>query len=185
MITKEQIERYGGKGAILNYLRQNCPDLPIPSYSYDIADFTHMRKPVIVRSSSPHEYGDFEGIFDSVRDVNTQNELEGAINSVKASATSERAREYARQRNIPIDGEIKFFIQEQSLSRYCGAMMRHPNNPNLIFINYFSGWGDNMRDHFYYGYDEKRQGMARLNNFTSQKRAEENSKFLVEQYKRI
>ena len=33
-----------------------------------------MKKPVIVRSSSPHEYGDFEGIFDSVRDLVTSQE---------------------------------------------------------------------------------------------------------------
>ena len=35
-----------------------------------------MQKPVIVRSSSPYEYGDFEGIFESVRDVKDKSQAE-------------------------------------------------------------------------------------------------------------
>lgn len=138
-----------------------------------------------MRSSSPYEYGDFEGIFDSVRDVSTESELESAINAVRASAHSERAKTYAEQRGLSIGGDIKFFIQEQSQSHFCGAMMRHPNNPNLLYINYFSGCEKSMRDHYAFVFDEGVHGEARVSCFVAQRRARDRAQFLAAQYKKI
>ena len=90
MLPTKEIQKYGGKAAILNHIRDNT-NLPIPTYvileagqSLDsvLPIFQSMQKPVIVRSSSPHEYANFEGIFESVRDVHDQNSLEGAIRKV-------------------------------------------------------------------------------------------------------
>ncbi len=143
MLPQAEIQRYGGKAAILNHIKYQLPDMPIPPYVVKeygdpletiVADFQSMQKPVIVRSSSPHEYGDFEGIFDSVGDVEDKMFLESAIRQVERSATSERAREYAEQNGFSIDEKMHVIIQEQSPSYYCGAMMRHPNNPDLIYI---------------------------------------------------
>jgi hypothetical protein len=137
MISRDDIQQYGGKGAILNRIRERCPNLPVPPYGYkhhgDSMDsalkvFEGLKKPVVVRSSSPHEYGDFEGIFASVRNVHTPRELEKAVRTVEESAQSELAQEYARQNGFAIDGSIHVIIQEQSPSEYVGAVIRHPNN---------------------------------------------------------
>ena len=103
MLPQQDIQRYGGKAAILMYVQKELPGLPIPPFvvlehgqSIDsvLRDFGAMRKPVIVRSSSPHEYGDFEGIFDSVPSVVNRTSLENAVRRVRESAMSGRAIEY-------------------------------------------------------------------------------------------
>src|SRR3989344_3465147 len=151
MIAQEQVQKYGGKAAILMYVQRKLSSLPIPPFvvlehgqSVDavLGDFNAMRKPVIVRSSSPHEYGDFEGIFDTVRDVDDRTSLEGAVSQVRASATSERAIEYARQNGFAIDERMNVIVQEQSPSNETCAMLRHPNNPLLLLINAFRGRGE-------------------------------------------
>ncbi|MBI2542619.1 MAG: hypothetical protein HYW24_00310 [Candidatus Aenigmarchaeota archaeon] len=194
MLTASEITQYGGKGAILNYVRDKLPDIPIPNYvikeygaglSGVLHRFHRMKKPVIVRSSSPYEYSDFEGIFDSVPDVYDKCSLEDAIRQVEKSATSERAVEYARQNGFHIDEQINVVIQEQSPSGYCGAMMRHPNNPDLIFISYFEGRGEYSRQHKRYLFDEKVQGESENHEIISRGISDEDAKFLVDRYRQL
>jgi hypothetical protein len=146
----------GGKAAIIQYVQQQLPALPVKPYvvwrsgsgiDSILPEFRQMQKPVIVRSSSPHEFDGFDGIFQSVPDVMDEAGLERALQAVEQSATSERAQEYARQNNITIDGRIHAMVQEQSDSRFCGAMMRHPNAPERLYIQYYSGQGECKRDH--------------------------------------
>lgn len=143
MLPEAEIQKYGGKAAILNHMRERLPDLPIPRYVVHEAGqdfesalraFRSLAQPVIVRSSSPYEYAGFEGIFDSVPDVHNEQQLERAIQQVEASAQSERARKYADTHGLTLDGRMHIIIQEQSPSQYQGAMMRHPNNPEQVFI---------------------------------------------------
>lgn len=196
MLPATEIQQYGGKAAILNHVRDKLPHMPILNYIVRqdgsslgsiLPYFQKMRKPIIVRSSSPYEYGDFEGIFDSVRDVYDENSLKAAIEKVEKSATSERTTEYARQNGFKIDFHIHTIIQEQSDSQYCGAMMRHPNNPNLIFITYFSGWGKNTRNYKYFLFNEDgnehEMKEFMIGEFSSID--EEDAKFLVEKYKEV
>jgi len=112
MLSQENISKYGGKAAILNYVKEKLPHLNIPNYvvkekesklSSIVSDFNEMVKPVIVRSSSPFEYGDFEGIFDSIKNVTTKEDLKRAIQEVEQSTNSERANKYAKQNNFQID----------------------------------------------------------------------------------
>jgi hypothetical protein len=151
MLSNEDIQRYGGKATILNYVKEKLPHLEIPQYivkqkkdnlSSILTDFNSMKKPVIVRSSSPFEYGDFEGIFESIKDVETKIDLERAILKVEQSAISERAKIYAKQNDFKINGEIHSIIQEQQTPSYLGGIMRHPNNPNLIYINFRTDKGE-------------------------------------------
>ena len=88
MLPATDILNYGGKAAILNYITTKIPDMPVPRYvvkpaeqSVDsvLREFQSMKKPVTVRSSSPHEYADFEGIFESVQNVNNESDLIAAI----------------------------------------------------------------------------------------------------------
>lgn len=193
MLPKTEIEKYGGKGAILTHIRDNT-DLPIPRYVIKNAgqgldgvmqEFDAMTKPVIVRSSSPCEYGDFEGIFESVRDVNDRGSLSGAVERVEASATNERAQEYAKQNGFKINGKMHVIIQEQSPSKFCGAIMRHPNNPDLVFMTYFSGRGDYRQEYSSFLFNEKTQNEQDSRGFHSGSIILDDAKFLVEQYKKI
>lgn len=194
MLPKQDIDRYGGKAAVLNHISEKT-SLPIPVYVVKEAGasvdsvldaFGSMRKPVIVRSSSPYEYGDFEGIFESVRDVHDERGLGMAVERVERSAVSERARKYAKQHGFEISGRIHVMIQEQSDSTYCGAMMRHPNNPDLVFMSYFSGRGDYSQDYSHFLFDERTKSKANDTMATySNGITEETARFLVEQYKKI
>jgi len=147
MLAKADIDRYGGKAAGQDYLSERTK-LPILPYKKKeagapmdpiLAAFRRMKKPVIVRSSSPYEFGDFEGIFTSVRDVMDEAGLVRAVETVEASALSERARRYAEQRGFRIDGRMHSFVQEQSPSAYAGAMLGHPNDRGSVFMTYAGG----------------------------------------------
>jgi len=144
-ISSDDVQRYGGKGAILNRISERCPSL-VPPYEYKhyedgmdaaLQAFERLKKPVVVRSSSPHEYGDFEGIFASVRNVYDRGTLERAVRTVEESAQSELAQEYARQNGFKIDEKMQVIIHEQSPSEWIGAMIRHPNNPYMFIAQCF------------------------------------------------
>ena len=193
MLPHQDILKYGGKAAILLYLARKLPDLPIPPFEVKeagqdidtfISRFRSMRKPVIVRSSSPYEYGDFEGIFESVRDVHDQASLEQAIKTVEGSATSERAREYARQNGFAIDSMMHVVIQEQSSSEYSGAMMRHPNNPDLLFINCYLGRGRFEQKYYNFVFNTRTREKAD-NGVVINKLPLEDASFLADQYQRV
>lgn len=192
MLQQTEIKKYGGKGAILNHIRMNT-DLPIPNYfvmqagqtiSSITGDFNSLKKPAIVRSSSPYEYADFEGIFESIRDVSDRAQLELAVGDVQKSARSERAREYAKQHGFKIGDDIHLIIQEQT-SSLNGGMLRHPNNPDLIFITYFAGRGKYDKEYKSFLFDESTGDKRESRGFNSGGIRKENAEFLVEQYKKI
>lgn len=192
MLPQADIWQYGGKAAILNHVGAKLLEMPIPKYVVKgatdnldsiMADFRAMRKPVIVRSSSPHEYGDFEGIFDSVPDVYDERGLGRAVRKVEESARSDRALDYAKQNGFDISDQMHVIIQEQSESRYTGAMMRHPNNPDWIFISYFLP--GRFRDHNFLIYDEIRQKKVVCDQIHNTGISLEQGRILVEQYKKV
>lgn len=192
MLPKEEINKYGGKGAILNHVKSKLPEMPVPPYTIlesgdnldsILKDFNSMKKPVIVRSSSPHEYGDFEGIFKSVQDVGDEGNLSWAIKAVKESAISERATIYAKQNGFQINEQMHVVIQEQSESRYHGAMMRHPNNPNLIFISYYSL--ARLRHHESLVFDDNAFDEAEPLRSLYNKMPVDHGRALVENYRKI
>ena len=198
MLPSAQIQQYGGKAAILNHIRDALPDMPIPRYVVKgaadslgsvLADFNAMRKPVIVRSSSPHEYWGFEGIFDSVPYVQNEHGLSRAVKEVEESARGEKAKEYARQHGIELGDRMHVIIQEQSDSKYTGAMMRHPNNPDWIFISYFtvplsSTLG--LRSHSFAVYDERKHSVISPSlAMVESDISVDHSGFLAEQCKKI
>ncbi len=193
MISTEDIARYGGKAAILNHLKAALPDLPIPAYvvkrhvqSLDdvAADFEKMKKPVIVRSSSPYEFDDFDGIFETFPNVGGLDSLERAIGQVEKSAISQRAQTYAQQNGYKIGSMMNVIIQEQSPSVWTGAMMRHPNNPDLIFIAMGAGRGY-QRNYTLIVWNSKTNSEAALQEYIGGGVDEETARFLVDSYKKI
>ena len=193
MLPAEQIEQYGGKGAILNHIRDEFPDMPIPQYVvkqqgqwlWSIRkELRELKQPLIVRSSSPHEYGDFEGIFESVPDVNDKYSLRRAIEIVERSAFSERARTYAQQNGFNISERIHTIIQEQHEAEYQGVMMRHPNNPDLIFINCYNGSVDN-RNHSTFVLNTKTRKDQKVMRYVHDDLSLEDACFLADVYEKI
>lgn len=191
MLAYDDIQKYGGKAAILNHVKEKIPSMPIPSYIIKLhsdtldnilPEFESLHKPVIVRSSSPYEYSDFEGIFESVRDVNTKQQFIEAIKTVENSAVSERATAYAKQNGFNIDEKISVILQEQSPSTYTGAMMRHPNNPNTIFIQYFLGHGQYTQVYGSFIFSE--EGNLELGCSSASKLKDE-KRFLIDKYKEL
>ncbi len=194
MLPVENIQTYGGKAAILMYVNEKLPHLPIRPFVVKehgecansvLSDFDLMQKPVIARSSSPHEYGDFEGIFESVQDIENSSYLEMAIARIERSAVSERAKEYAKQNGFKVDEKIHILIQEQSNSVYNGAMMRHPNNPDLIFISYFSSRAESGRSHHRFLFDCVSESEKYNRCYHTDGISEDDAKFLVGVYKEI
>ena len=200
MLPQSEITEYGGKYAILNHISDELPNMPIPPYFIKrqeelldgdiLREFNKLKKPIIARSSSPLEYGDYEGIFKSVKNVNGKLSLASAIKQIEASAKSERAKRYAEINGFPLDNNIHTIIQEQSGSKYCGAMMRHPNNPELIFISYFISScrvadGDIGQVYSAYLFDEKTSSSRYNRHFSSFGIPEKTANFLVNQYKQI
>ena len=200
------VQKYGGKAALLHELQKALPKLPIPPFSvYGYAEpftsaitaFNQLKKPVIVRSSSPHELFGFDGIYETVKDVDSPSRLEHAIRKVHDSADSELAKAYASVHKISIDHVIHCIIQEQTSSAFTGAMLRHPNNPELLFITMYSGKGGYTNN----GLWKEKMSTLRAHNFltynTAENRAEEifclsnrgieieTGAFLAEQYAAI
>lgn len=146
MLPRDIIDAVGGKGALVDHMHTELPKLPIPDYvlhAYD-REFEYLarasdrlKKPQILRSSSPFEYENFEGIFDSVPNIYDNDDLARAYLAIQESATSPRAQAYAQAHGIELTERIHFILQEQSPATYWGAMMRHPNDPNMILINYY------------------------------------------------
>lgn len=194
MLPQADIQQYGGKAAILNHVREKLPHIYIPPYFIDpstaglrdIPDkFEDMKKPVIVRSSSPSEYGDFEGIFDSIEGIVTSHDFKIARAKVRQSATSQRAKAYATQNGLDLDDKIHLLVQEQHDSKYKGAMMRHPNNPDLIFIGYYEGSGKYGREHHRIEFSEIPGKPVSLNNFRHADVPESTALNLIDIYRQI
>jgi hypothetical protein len=193
MLPERDIKIYGGKGAILNHVRDNLPDMSIPPYVIKqygqpldsvLPQFAKMKKPVIFRSSSPHEYGDFEGIFDSLKGVETVDELERAVRFVENSAMSPLAVEYARQNGFVIDEEMHVIIQEESPSKCAGTMMRHPNNPDVIFMHTTSG-NPFSRNHSRFALNERTRRDAKITGTYSKGITKDDALRLAEPYRAI
>ncbi len=191
MLPAEQIQAYGGKAAILNHVKEALPGVAMPGYfviSADESARNHEERAaelgdlLAVRSSSPHEYADFEGIFESEEKVKPA-DLEKAVRHVRASATSERARKYAEQHGFTIDDKMHVIVQAQSPSKYKGAMMRHPNDPDKIYMC----WWDTTKARLCtnYLYDETTGKYADSDVFISKGRKSAEARELVEVYKQI
>ena len=152
MIQQSEIEKYGDKAAILNHILEHLPEAPILPYKTidarieqdNVLDIVYGKipEPWIVRSSSPYSFGNFEGLFRSVPNVDDF-DLESALHKIKESAESEDVLRYAEQHGIDNykPGHVHFIIQQQSRSIKKGGILRHPNNPDALLMIHYEGEG--------------------------------------------
>jgi hypothetical protein len=140
MSLESDVLKYGAKGATLDYIRSNAPDVPIEpfvlvpvredwkKYESQIKDLGDS----LVRSSSPLEDGQemsFAGLFWTT-DFNGQY----SIDQVLESLSDEDILRYAELHGVKTPIEMGLTFQRDSKSSWNWGMLRHPHQENLLFI---------------------------------------------------
>lgn len=103
---------------------------------------------LVVRSSIVDEDGchhSFAGIMDSYLHINSEQELFDRINAVAASAYSDRALQYRREKNIVDSVRPAIIVQIQLDATISGAMFSTwPQYPQELAIHAVHGFGDKL-----------------------------------------
>lgn len=105
-------------------------------------------QPVAVRSSVADEDGDaaaFPGMMDSVLSVSDWPALWAAVAKVAASAYSDRALAYRRQRGLPLAARPAVVVQRQVAARAAGVLFTtFPEYPQEMAIHAVAGLGEGL-----------------------------------------
>ncbi len=113
-----------------------------------LADWDFPARPVAVRSSVADEDGDanaFPGMMDSVLSVSDWPALWVAVARVAASAYSERALTYRRQRGLPLAARPAVVVQRQVAARAAGVLFTtFPEYPLELAIHAVAGLGEGL-----------------------------------------
>ncbi len=140
MALEEDIRKYGAKGAVLDYIKSNAPQVPIEpfvlvpvgvdwkNYELSIKDLGDC----LVRSSSPLEDGQrlsFAGLFATEHFHGQQ-----SVDWVMESLTNEDTLEYARIHEVKQPLEMGLVFQSDSKSTWNWGILRHPHQENLLFV---------------------------------------------------
>lgn len=160
----EELAQAGNKALRLSVMK--TAGLPVPDglvlRQEAIADFQQMslpqqerfaaqiwqliaEKPCAVRSSASNEDGaeqSFAGVFESELDV-TGDTLRGALNSVVASFSSERAASYDQQAQDTSAANV--LVQQMVQADYAGVLFtQDPNAPGMTMVEWVKGCGEDL-----------------------------------------
>ncbi len=150
MTLDEDVLKFGAKGAVLKYIRETDPSIRIEpfllvpvgadwrEYRSQIAEVTELGD-CLVRSSSPVEDGkrvSFAGLFNTVK-------FEGDADPgyVLETVTDRDVLDYAKIHGIEGPIEMGLVFQRNSKSDMNWGILRHPHNPELLFV---MGQGKNI-----------------------------------------
>ncbi|WP_297549633.1 PEP/pyruvate-binding domain-containing protein [Thermococcus sp.] len=101
------------------------------------------RFPVVVRSSATvedSEKASFAGVFESVTNVNSFDELIKAIERVFRSAQSRRVKEYMKHLGIKRDVKMAVIVQRQISPKLSGVLFtRSPSDPHNALAEFVKG----------------------------------------------
>ena len=113
-----------------------------------LAGWDFPAQPVAVRSSVADEDGDanaFPGMMDSVLNVSDWLTLWAAVARVAASAYSDRALTYRRQRGLPLAARPAVVVQRQVAARAAGVLFTtFPEYPLEMAIHAVAGLGEGL-----------------------------------------
>lgn len=145
MSLEEDTKIYGRKGAVLKYINEQLPSVPIEpfilvpigeDYGPYIEDAQKFED-FFVRSSSPVEDGkhSFAGLFETINyHKNTPFDGNAAADKILKSALDNEAVEYAQIHGIELTKEMGLVLHKNSDSDVNWGMLRHPHCPGLLFI---------------------------------------------------
>ncbi len=158
MELESLIQEQGGKFGVLTYLIGRIPDLPIKQYEVrkynKLNGVSGLKFNRIVRSSHPAEFWGLAGLLETVKDVDYKG-IKEAVRKIEKSFRRKDLQIYAEQNNIDLGDCFYVGIQEQSDSKYNGSIMRHPNNPDVIFVHFSEGEENSRRNWLLkYGHDQ-------------------------------
>jgi len=174
MSLESDVLKYGAKGATLDYIRSNAPNVPIePFVLVPVGEDWKKYEPQIkdlgdslVRSSSPLEDGqemNFAGLFWTT-DFNGQY----SVDQVLESLSDEDTLRYAELHGVKTPIEMGLTFQRDSKSSWNWGMLRHPHQENLLFI-----MGRPVPDRYQisknFVFDEKTGKLQDVVNFCSSK----------------
>lgn len=143
--TPIPFEQGGGKLEGIRALEEAGFPVPMSRYLYypDLerqnilsAAFRDLPKPLIVRGSHPNDMHGYIDALPTVRDVTTEQELNDAIQLIKATASSDALRMHSADWGQPFTPEVHVLIQEQSRSNIAGSMLRHPHVMDRVDVQY-------------------------------------------------
>lgn len=140
MTLDEDIRKFGAKGAVLKYIHDTDPSIPIEPFvlvpvGVDWRDYNEQILELgdcLVRSSSPLEDGkrvSFAGLF-----YTTEFTGERSVNDVLDSVSDEDVLDYAKIHGIKGPIEMGLVFQRDSKSNNNWGILRHPHMPELLFI---------------------------------------------------
>jgi len=147
MLTAELIRRGGSKLEATRLFLERGLDIPIPHSTWHyhgqpldsiVTEFNKLRKPVIVRGSDRYDWHGRIGVLPTIRDVETFEGLEDAIKQTERFMFDADFKKFADDEGLGHTEEVHQLIQEQSSSNIVGSLLRHPNDPDRIVINYIN-----------------------------------------------
>jgi hypothetical protein len=145
MITQQLINRGGSKLEVTRHFIENGLDIPIPESVFWYSgqsldsirrDFERLRKPVIVRGSHPNDWHGMVGVIPTIRDVHTLSQVDKAIREIEAFMRTPEMKDFAEDEGFGYTPKAHALIQEQSCSPIGGSMLRYPNEPDKLIIEY-------------------------------------------------
>jgi len=172
MSLEADVLKYGAKGAVLDYVRSNAPDVPIePFVLVPVGEDWKKYEPQIkdlgdclVRSSSPLEDGQeisFAGLFWTTKFYGQH-----SVDQVLKSLSDEDTLRYAEIHRVKAPLEMGLTFQRDSNSSWNWGILRHPHQENLLFI-----MGRPVPDHTRFSedliYDESTGKLQEVTNFCS------------------
>ena len=199
MSLEAEVKKFGAKGAVLKYIHETDPTIPIEpfvlvpvgeDYRLHLKDIEKLGNS-LVRSSSPLEDGQrisFAGIF-----ATEKFDLEGSVQYVLNTAKSVDARRYARIHGIEEPIEMALVFQRDSKSHVNWSILRHPHISKLLFIM-GRPVDDLTRDSYNYVFDERTKKLQDVSEYNrtridGRKRQKEGMwvdlETAIETYKRI
>ncbi len=146
MLTQELINRGGSKLEATRLFLEKGLEIPIPKSLWLYAgeslesvksDFEALKKPVIIRSSHRYDWHGMIGAIPTFRNKHIFKNLEDAMSITESFMRTPEIKQFSVDDCGEYTEEVHFLIQEQT-SNIVGSMLRHPNDPDMILINYFN-----------------------------------------------
>jgi len=146
MLTQELINRGGSKLEATRLFLEEGLEIPIPkslwlytgeSLESVKSDFEALKKPVIIRSSHRYDWHGMIGVIPTFRNKYIFKNLEDAVSIIESFMRTPEMKQFSVDDCGDYTEEVHFLIQEQT-SNIVGSMLRHPNDPDMIIINYFN-----------------------------------------------
>jgi len=169
-----EIQRYGAKGAVLKYIQEADPSIPIlPFFNLAVGTswrdhedkITSLGDKLMVRSSSPQEdcpKVSFAGIFSTQYCYNNSTStIDWNVNSVIRSLQNKNAQRYAQIHKVQEPLTMGLLFQKYHPGSKW-SMLRHPHQEKVIFLSHLLGEECKGLD---YVYREDTKEVHTLDNF--------------------